>query len=163
MNSWCIRIFHTFGANLLKQRADEIPKLIKVVKQSMKYEQEVLKKLTALRTEYLTAERIEDKVKIGNEVTFSIVTLALILSCIGKIMFRSFFDKVVFIVVITSFPTWLTGFISMIIFLFAGISAIKMLLIWITLFICYLLLSIVNRKELECLVLEFGNKKNAEK
>ena len=40
---------------LLKQRADEIPNLIKVVKESTKYEEGVLTKLTDLRTQFLNA------------------------------------------------------------------------------------------------------------
>jgi len=60
---------------LLKQRADEIPNLIKVVKQSMGYEQEMLEKLTRLRTEYLSANSIDDKVKIGNEMTSALKTV----------------------------------------------------------------------------------------
>ncbi len=60
---------------LLKQRADEIPNLIKVVKQSMGYEQEVLNNLTVLRTQYLSAINIDEKIRIGNEMTSALKTV----------------------------------------------------------------------------------------
>ena len=53
---------------LLKQRADEIPNLITVVKQSMSYEQETLTKLTNLRTQYMDSSNNDDKVKISNDI-----------------------------------------------------------------------------------------------
>lgn len=53
---------------LLKQRADEIPNLIKVVKESTKYESETLDKLTRLRTEYLNAKDTDEKVQLNNEI-----------------------------------------------------------------------------------------------
>ncbi|MDR1896032.1 MAG: LemA family protein [Prevotellaceae bacterium] len=60
---------------LLKQRADEIPNLIKVVKQSMSYEQEMLNGLTALRTQYLNTDNINEKIKISNEITSALKTV----------------------------------------------------------------------------------------
>jgi len=96
-------------------------------------------------------------------VFFSGVILILILSWIGKLLFKAFFDKVVFVIVTTLLATWLTGFVSMMIFLFTGISGIKMLLIWITLFLGYLIFSIINRRELERFVLEFGGEKKSGK
>ncbi len=53
---------------LLKQRADEIPNLIKVVKESMNYEESVLMKLTALRTSYLNSTNNEEKIEATNEI-----------------------------------------------------------------------------------------------
>ncbi len=53
---------------LLKQRADEIPNLIKVVKESMSYEESVLTKLTDLRTSYLNSTNNEEKIGITNEI-----------------------------------------------------------------------------------------------
>ena len=53
---------------LLKQRADEIPNLIKVVKESTKYEERVLTKLTDLRTQFLNANSVEEKIEISNEL-----------------------------------------------------------------------------------------------
>ncbi len=54
---------------LLKQRADEIPNLIKVVKESMNYEESVLTKLTALRTSYLNSTNNEEKIGASNEIS----------------------------------------------------------------------------------------------
>ncbi len=53
---------------ILKQRADEIPNLIKVVKEYVKYEQSVLEQLTKLRTDYTNSTNTSDKVKIANEM-----------------------------------------------------------------------------------------------
>lgn len=53
---------------LLKQRADEIPNLIKVVKESMRYEESMLTKLTQLRTDFLNSPNSEDKLKLSNEM-----------------------------------------------------------------------------------------------
>lgn len=53
---------------LLKQRADEIPNLITVVKQSMNYEQSTLERLTNLRTCYLNATSSDEKVNVSNEI-----------------------------------------------------------------------------------------------
>lgn len=55
---------------LLKQRADEIPNLVTVVKQTMNYEQDTLTKLTNLRTKYLdSASSNDEKIKISNEMS----------------------------------------------------------------------------------------------
>lgn len=53
---------------LLKQRADEIPNLIKVVKESMRFEESMLTKLTELRTRFLNANSTEEKVELSNEM-----------------------------------------------------------------------------------------------
>lgn len=53
---------------LLKQRADEIPNLIKVVKESMHYEETTLAKLTQLRTYFLKSTNNEDRLKLSNEM-----------------------------------------------------------------------------------------------
>lgn len=53
---------------LLKQRADEIPNLIKVVKESMKFEEGMLTKLTELRTQFLNATGSEEKIQLSNEI-----------------------------------------------------------------------------------------------
>lgn len=53
---------------LLKQRADEIPNLIQVVKESKSYESETLLKLTQLRTDFMQATTIDDKVNISNNL-----------------------------------------------------------------------------------------------
>ncbi len=54
---------------LLKQRADEIPNLITVVKESMHYEESVLTKLTSLRTDFLNSTNSDDKIKTSNEIS----------------------------------------------------------------------------------------------
>ncbi|WP_136669261.1 LemA family protein [Flavobacterium sp. H122] len=54
---------------ILKQRADEIPNLIKVVKESMSYEQTLLEKLTKLRTDFLNAANADAKINLTNEIT----------------------------------------------------------------------------------------------
>jgi len=53
---------------LLKQRADEIPNIIKVVKESMKFEESMLTKLTELRTQFLNASSTEEKVELSNQM-----------------------------------------------------------------------------------------------
>ncbi|MNK44920.1 LemA family protein [compost metagenome] len=53
---------------LLKQRADEIPNLVKVVKESMRFEESLLTKLTDLRTQYLNATSAEEKVELSNQM-----------------------------------------------------------------------------------------------
>lgn len=53
---------------LLKQRADEIPDLIKVVKESMHYEEATLTKLTQLRTDFLKSSNNEDRLTLSNEM-----------------------------------------------------------------------------------------------
>jgi LemA protein len=53
---------------LLKQRADEIPNLIKVVKESMKYEDGLLTKLTDMRIRFLNATHTNDKIELSNQM-----------------------------------------------------------------------------------------------
>jgi LemA protein len=53
---------------LLKQRADEIPNLIKVVKESMNYERSVLEELTKLRTHYLNTNDLDEKIALNNNM-----------------------------------------------------------------------------------------------
>ena len=53
---------------LLKQRADEIPNLIKVVKEYQGYEAGVLEKLTEIRTRFLNATTTNEKVELSNQM-----------------------------------------------------------------------------------------------
>jgi LemA protein len=53
---------------LLKQRADEIPNLIKVVKESMKFEDAMLSKLTDMRTRFLNTTNTEQKIELSNQM-----------------------------------------------------------------------------------------------
>lgn len=54
---------------LLKQRVDEIPNLIAVVKETRGYEESLLQQLTTLRTAYLSSSLPEEKVKLANETS----------------------------------------------------------------------------------------------
>ncbi|WP_461533167.1 LemA family protein [Sinomicrobium sp.] len=51
---------------LLKQRTDEIPDLIKVVKESVNYESSQLEKLTKLRTAFINSTDQDERVKLSN-------------------------------------------------------------------------------------------------
>ena len=53
---------------LLKQRADEIPNLVKVVKANTTYESELLEKLVSLRTQFLNADNAADKIDLNNQL-----------------------------------------------------------------------------------------------
>lgn len=54
---------------LLKQRADEIPNLIEVTKEYIKYEAQTLVKLTETRTQFLKAISSEEKIIQSNELS----------------------------------------------------------------------------------------------
>lgn len=60
---------------LLKQRHDEIGKLIKVCEGYMKYERETLEKITAMRTQYLSTENVDEKKQIDNQITAALKTI----------------------------------------------------------------------------------------
>jgi LemA protein len=60
---------------LLKQRHDELPKLIDTCKGYMKYEQSVLEKITQARTAFMSATSVEDKTKAENLLNQSLKTL----------------------------------------------------------------------------------------
>lgn len=60
---------------LLKQRADEIPNLIKVIKESMRFEESMLTKLTELRTKFLNANSTEEKVELSNEMQMQLKSI----------------------------------------------------------------------------------------
>lgn len=51
---------------LLKQRADEVPELIRVVKQGRSYEEEILTRLTKLRSQYLEAKGQDQRIQAAN-------------------------------------------------------------------------------------------------
>jgi LemA protein len=53
---------------LLKQRHDELPKLIDTVKGYMKHEQETLQQLTEARTAFMDAESVKEKAAANNQV-----------------------------------------------------------------------------------------------
>ncbi|HNX68210.1 MAG TPA: LemA family protein [Candidatus Omnitrophota bacterium] len=60
---------------LLKQRHDELPKLVETCKGYMKYEQGLLEKITQARTAFMSASSIEDKTKAENQLTAGLKTL----------------------------------------------------------------------------------------
>jgi len=60
---------------LLKQRHDEIRKLVQVCEGYMKYERETLEKITSLRTDYLRAGSVEEKGKIEGAITGALKTI----------------------------------------------------------------------------------------
>lgn len=63
---------------LLKQRADEIPNLIKVLKENIRYEEATLTKLTKLRTDFLNTSNVDDKVKTSNEINAMMKSIFLV-------------------------------------------------------------------------------------
>jgi len=54
---------------IVKQRADEIPNLVNVAKHFMNYEENVLTRLTELRTSYSTTTDADKKTEIANETS----------------------------------------------------------------------------------------------
>lgn|SRR3989338_3318701 len=54
---------------ILKQRHDELPKLIETCKGYMKYEQALLEKVTQARTAFMSATSIEAKTQAENELS----------------------------------------------------------------------------------------------
>ena len=60
---------------LLKQRSDELPKLINTVKGYMKYEENVLTKVTLARTKFLDAESVQEKAESNNMITDALKSL----------------------------------------------------------------------------------------
>jgi LemA protein len=60
---------------LLKQRHDEIPKLIKVCEGYMKYERETLEKITAARTACIQAKTVGESSRAEGDLASSLKTL----------------------------------------------------------------------------------------
>ena len=60
---------------LLKQRHDELPKLVSVCEGYMKYEQETLKKITSLRTAFLGARTVGEKSRVEGELAGALKSL----------------------------------------------------------------------------------------
>lgn len=54
---------------LLKQRADEVPNLVAIVKGTKEYEAEILRDLTQLRSAYLNSSTIHDKIGLDHSLT----------------------------------------------------------------------------------------------
>src|SRR4029077_13923017 len=53
---------------ILKQRHDELPKLVEVCNSYMTHEQETLESVTKARTAYSTGESIDDKAQAENQI-----------------------------------------------------------------------------------------------
>jgi LemA protein len=60
---------------LLKQRHDELPKLVEVVKGHMKYERDVLERITEARTAFMRAETVPQKAEADNALTAALKNL----------------------------------------------------------------------------------------
>ena len=60
---------------LLKQRHDELPKLLDTCKGYMKYEQALLEKITQARTSFMNATSVEDKTRAENQLEKGLKTL----------------------------------------------------------------------------------------
>ena len=60
---------------ILKQRTDEIPKLVDSVKEYMKHEEGVLTKVTQARTKFLDAQTVQEKAKANNMITDALKSL----------------------------------------------------------------------------------------
>jgi len=60
---------------LLKQRVDELPELVKVVKASAGYEQQTLQQLTELRTAFINAGTQEEKITLVNRMDGALKSL----------------------------------------------------------------------------------------
>jgi LemA protein len=52
----------------IQQRNDELTKLIDTAKEYMKYEKDLLNRITGLRTGYAAAKEVSDKIRIENEL-----------------------------------------------------------------------------------------------
>lgn len=60
---------------LLKQRAEELPKLVASVKGYMKHEKSTLEALTKARTSFLGAKTMKEKAKADNQITSALKTI----------------------------------------------------------------------------------------
>jgi LemA protein len=74
MRNDCDRQFANVDV-LLKQRHDELPKLIDTCKGYMQYEQKTLEDVTNARSAYLSAKTPEEKTQADNQVTGALKTL----------------------------------------------------------------------------------------
>jgi LemA protein len=60
---------------LLKQRHDELPKLLSTVKGYMKYEKNVLTQITKARTAFMRTKDIHEKARLDNQITEALKTI----------------------------------------------------------------------------------------
>lgn len=64
---------------VLKQRTDEIPNLVAVVKEAKNYEAATLEKLTKLRSQYTDALSTDEKVNITNQIEKTLKPMMLVI------------------------------------------------------------------------------------
>lgn len=79
---------------------------------------------------------------------FSLLFILILSSVLKKLQLDKPFEQIGYISTVTILMTWLTGFISQMMLLFIGISGIRMLLIWLVMFITCLFFSIFNYQKL---------------
>ncbi|ASG86631.1 LemA family protein [Salmonella enterica] len=60
---------------LLKQRVDELPELVNVIKASAAYEQQTLQQLTELRVSWLNSSQHDEKVALANKMNVALTRL----------------------------------------------------------------------------------------
>jgi len=60
---------------LLKQRSDELPRLVETVKGYMKHEKDVFLTIARARTEMLSAQNMPQKAEASNEITAALKTI----------------------------------------------------------------------------------------
>ncbi len=60
---------------LLKQRHDELPKLLSTVKGYMKYEKNLLTQITKARTDFMKTKNIHEKAKLNNQISEALKTI----------------------------------------------------------------------------------------
>ncbi len=53
---------------ILKQRTDEVPNLVRIVKEASDYEKSTLESITKLRTNYLNTTKTDKKVELVNQI-----------------------------------------------------------------------------------------------
>ena len=81
-------------------------------------------------------------------VILLIIVFVSLFALIGKYCFKRFFDKLIVVFTTSLVATLITGFITMMIFLFAEVSPIKMILIWASMSAVYLIFAIINVSQL---------------
>lgn len=81
-------------------------------------------------------------------VPFSLFLIAIPAWILKKVRLDAPFEQVNNILTITILASWITGFISQIMLLFIGVSGIRMLFIWVAMFVTYLFFSIFNYRKL---------------
>lgn len=60
---------------ILKQRHDELPKLVEVCRGYMNYEKSVLKEITELRSRWMNASTQSERIKVSNQISSALKTL----------------------------------------------------------------------------------------